>query len=68
MIFLYLAALVVAFIVGKQYGARVEKKAVAVALLALTEAKALFARVVTKARADAQAEVARLEDIAKKYL
>ena len=60
--------LAVTFVAGKQYGARVEKEAVAVALAAFTKAKSVLAGVITKARAEAQAEAERLEALAKKYL
>lgn len=67
-ILIYVAAGVVLFIAGKQYGASVEKSAVAVALAAFTKAKTALTNVLTKAQADAKAEAERLEALAKKYL
>lgn len=69
MTYLYVsAALVVTFVAGKLYGARVEKAAVDAALYAFAEAKYALIGVVTKAQAAAKAEVERLESIAKKYV
>lgn len=68
MIFLILVIAVAAFVIGQKYGSRVEKEAVAVALAAFTKAKTLLSAAIVKAQADARAEVARLEDLAKKYL
>ncbi len=65
---IYAAVAVALFVAGKQYGARVEKEAVAVALATFTKAKSVLAGVITKARAEAQAEAERLEALAKKYL
>ncbi len=67
-ILIYTAVAVALFVAGKRYGARVEKTAVAVALAAFTKARTVLAGVITKARAEAQAEAERLEALAKKYL
>jgi hypothetical protein len=63
-----IAAVVVAFVLGTAYGARVEKQAVAVSLAAFTKAKTALTNVIVKARAKAQAEAERLEALAKKYI
>jgi len=59
---------VAVFMLGKTYGARVEKEAVTVALAVFTKAKTLLTSVIVKAQAEAAAEVARLEALAAKYL
>jgi hypothetical protein len=65
----YVFAIAVAiFFAGKRYGAAVEKRAVSLALAAFTEAKTLLGALVTRAQADAKAEVERLEALAKRYL
>jgi hypothetical protein len=64
----YAIVAVVAFGLGKVYGARVQKEAVTVALAAFVRAKAFLAGVIAKAQAEAKAEVARLEAVAQKYL
>ena len=68
MIFASVVIGVALFVAGKQYGARIEKGAVAVALAVFTKAKAALSSVIVRAQADAQSEVARLEALAKKYL
>jgi hypothetical protein len=67
-ILIYGVAAVALFVAGKRYGAGVEKEAVAVALAAFTKAKTVLVGVVTRAQADAKAEVERLEALAKRYL
>lgn len=68
MIYAILAALVGGFIAGKLYGARLQKKAVSVALFAFTEAKGALLSAVTRAKADVAAEADRLDALVKKYL
>jgi hypothetical protein len=68
MILAFVAVSATSFVVGKEYGARLQKEAVTIALAAFTKARVILANVIAKARAEAQAEVIRLEDVAKKYL
>jgi gamma-glutamylcysteine synthetase len=56
------------FYAGKRYGARAEKAAVSVALAAFTEARSALRALVSRAQAEAKAEVERLESLSKKYL
>jgi hypothetical protein len=65
---LYLGIAVVAFILGKRYGATVEKEAVAVAISVFSKAKAALGRVIVSAQLEAKQEVERLESLAAKYL
>lgn len=68
MILAFVAVSATSFIVGKQYGARLEKEAVTVALAAFTRAKSLLYSVITRAQVEARLEVERLEQVAKRYL
>jgi hypothetical protein len=65
---LYLGIAVVAFILGKRYGATVEKEAVAVSIAVFSKAKSALAGVIRRAQAEAKAEAERLESLAAKYL
>jgi hypothetical protein len=65
---LVVSALATAFLLGKSYGAAVEKEAVAVSVAAFAKAKTILAGVIKRAQANAKAEAERLEELAAKYL
>lgn len=68
MILGFIAVAVVSFIAGQKFGARVEKRAVDIALAVFTKAKAALDKGIARAQADVKAEAERLEALAKKYL